>query len=194
MTRKVDVGSGLVVAGAVLLLVSLFLDWFGPLSGWTVFEALDLVLLACAGAALAGAGAALRPDLAPFSKALPVVAAVALVVVLVQAIDPPPAGQGLDREAGLWLALAASVLLAVGAMLATAQITISLDVEERDRRRRMAAVDGREGAATGKGSAATGPDAPTQATTTGPRREGGLLDDPDATRPLPPDERRSPGS
>ena len=50
MRQRFDAGNALVAVGAVVLLVSLFLDWFGPpdggtgVSAWTTFEVLDLLL------------------------------------------------------------------------------------------------------------------------------------------------------
>ena len=52
MRERFDAGTGLVAVGAVLLLVSLFIDWYDPGGdAWAVFESLDLVL---AGAAVCG--------------------------------------------------------------------------------------------------------------------------------------------
>nr|MDP8943902.1 hypothetical protein [Actinomycetota bacterium] len=59
------VGPLLAVLGAVLLLMSLFLEWYETnLSGWTAFETLDLVLAlaAVAGIALSLASLALAID------------------------------------------------------------------------------------------------------------------------------------
>ena len=58
--QKIDVGSGLVALGALLLLVSLFLEWYAPsLAAFDAFEFLDWLLVACALAVLVGAGAML---------------------------------------------------------------------------------------------------------------------------------------
>ena len=118
-------------AGAILLIVSLFLDWFEPgLSAWTVFEVWDMVLASLALAALAAVAAALnvwraRPD----SWAL-VPAVVATVVVVVSLLNHPPAAQGLDQDPmiGIWLALAGSLLMLTGAVLAVARISLAVDL------------------------------------------------------------------
>jgi hypothetical protein len=143
MRERFDAGSGLVAAGAVALLVSLFLDWYRPGGdAWAVFEWLDL--------ALAGVGIyallALAPRFDAVGRALPVVAAIALVVVAVQLFSKPPAARGAELETGAWLALAGTALMAVGTALAAASISVTIDVRERERRRRAAAIDARDGA------------------------------------------------
>lgn len=142
MSRKLDLAALLVAAAAGVLVVSLFLDWYGldttgGVTAWEVFEALDLVLLAAALAALASAFGRLD------SRVLLGAAAVAVVVVVVQLLQPPPAAEGADRELGVWLALAAALGLLVAAGLAAAQIAVTVDVSERERRRRVATVDKR---------------------------------------------------
>jgi hypothetical protein len=140
MPRRIDLGRAVLAAGAALLFVSLFIEWYdtGP-TGWDVFETLDLVL---AGIAVAGIAAALRPDAVPpwAGWGLP---AVAVVIVLVQLVDPPPAAGDGDPSTGAWLALAAGLLMAAGAALALAAISVTVQVRERDVRRRVPAVDRR---------------------------------------------------
>ena len=49
MTRRLEAGPLLVTLGALLLLVSLFLDWFaGGATAWQAFEVWDLVLFVLA--------------------------------------------------------------------------------------------------------------------------------------------------
>jgi hypothetical protein len=57
-------------------------------------------------------------------------AAVAFVVVVAALLDHPPAvdAPGNDPSTGLWLALVAAVLMAVGAILALARISVALNV------------------------------------------------------------------
>ena len=89
MRERFDAGTGLVAVGAVLLLVSLFIDWYHPGGdAWAVFETLDLVL---AGAAVCGLLAvAPRFGTGGLGRALPVISVVAFAIVVVQLIDPPP--------------------------------------------------------------------------------------------------------
>jgi hypothetical protein len=146
MNRKIDASSILVGAAALLLIISLFLDWFGlrnsgGVSAWTIFEVLDLVLLGAAVTALAAAFGRLD------SRALLGAALVVAVVVVSQILEPPPAAQELEREVGAWLSLAAAAGLLAGAALVAAQIAVTVDVRKRDRRRRVATVDKRDKAA-----------------------------------------------
>jgi hypothetical protein len=129
--------------GAVVLLVSLFVDWYRPGGdAWAVFEWVDLLLAGIAVAALASLVARSRR----LTDALPLLALVALAVVAVQLVDLPPAARGADRESGAWLALGASALMGLGAALGLAGISITVDVRGRERRR-TAAIDARQGAA-----------------------------------------------
>ena len=49
MTRRIEAGPVLVGLGALVLLVSLFLDWYEPdVTAWEAFEVLDLLLAALA--------------------------------------------------------------------------------------------------------------------------------------------------
>jgi hypothetical protein len=141
LRERFDAGTGLVAIGAVLLLVSLFVDWYDP-SGdaWAVFETVDLLLVCAAVACLVS----VVPRYAALQRAVPVIAFAALFVVLVQIIDPPPSASGDEIEAGAWLALAGTALMAAGATLSAASISVTVDVRGRDRRRRSAAIDARE--------------------------------------------------
>ena len=128
-------GPLLAIPGALLLLVSLFLDWYEPgLDAWKVFEVLDLVLaaiaLACVLAAAERLGARL-PGGRAVSRALPALGILALVIVASQAINHPPAAVGEDPDTGLWLALAGAALLALGAVLSTSRISLAVNVEGR---------------------------------------------------------------
>jgi hypothetical protein len=146
LRERFDAGTGLVAVGAVLLLVSLFIDWYDPGGdAWAVFESLDLVLV---GAAVCGLLAvAPRFGAGGLGRALPLITAIAFAIVVVQLIDPPPIVSDSDLATGAWLALAATAIMAGGALLGAARISVTVDVRGRERRRRTAAIDAREGAA-----------------------------------------------
>jgi hypothetical protein len=146
LRERFDAGTGLVAIGAVLLLVSLFSDWYDPGGdAWAVFESVDLAL---AGAAVCGLLAlAPRFGTGGLGRALPIVTSAALAIVLVQLFDPPPAVRDSNLATGAWLALAATAIMAGGALLGAASISVTVDVRGRERRRRTAAIDAREGAA-----------------------------------------------
>ena len=44
MTRRFDIGPVVLGLGAILVLVALFLEWYGQLSAWDTFELADVVL------------------------------------------------------------------------------------------------------------------------------------------------------
>jgi hypothetical protein len=140
MPRRIDLGRAVLIGGSALLLISLFTQWYdtGP-TGWEVFESLDLVLAAIA---VAGAVAAVRPDVvAPWAGwALP---GAALVIVLVQILNAPPAAADGDPSTGAWLALAGAFLMAAGSALSLTAISVVVNVDKRDIRRRVPAVDRR---------------------------------------------------
>ncbi len=144
MNRRFDIGPFVLALGAVLLLVGLFLDWYGAFNAWAVFELVDLLLAGLAVAALIGAVGLLTADVEYIDKrALPWIVGVAFVVVAAQLMDPPPAAAEQDIEIGAWLALAGAVLMVLGAVLSFSKVSFAVAVEGRDRRTRVAAVDHR---------------------------------------------------
>lgn len=153
MPRRLEAGPLLVALAAILLLVSVFLDWFEPATtAWDAFEVLDLLLVALALAALVIAAGMLLPDSAVIERRwLALLAAVVVVVVASQIIDPPRGIDG-DPETGAWLALAAALLLGLGTLLSLGRVSFALTVEGRgDGRRRVSAVDARTDPTTGEG-------------------------------------------
>jgi hypothetical protein len=141
LRRNFDLSTGLVAIGAIAVLVSLFLTWYQPgLSAWQAFELADWVLAALAVAALF---VLLRESVVGDgpSQRLAWISGLVAFVVIAQLLDPPPAASGAAREVGAWVALAGSAAMVAGAVLALAQISVTIDVAER--RRRSAAVDAR---------------------------------------------------
>ena len=63
MSRRFEVGPILVALGALVLLVSLFLDWYGALTAWEAFEVVEVLLGSLAVTALVIAVGQLMPDL-----------------------------------------------------------------------------------------------------------------------------------
>ena len=97
--RPLDAGRLLIGLGALALLISLFLDWYGDeasgsaISAWTSFELVDLLLAALALAALyAVVEGIAAPDRAPRlpSPLLALAGPAALILVLASIIDEPP--------------------------------------------------------------------------------------------------------
>ena len=145
MTRRFEVGPILVALGAILLLVSLFLDWYGPLNAWEAFEVVEVLLAGLAVAALVVAAGQLVPDLEWGERRWlpPIVLAVA-VLVAAELVDPPPAAGNGQLEEGAWLAFAAALVMLSGAVLTVGRISFAIAVEGRDLRERVSVLDHRQ--------------------------------------------------
>lgn len=143
MPRKIDAGDVVAAAGGLLVVISLFLDWFGAANGWQAFEALDLTLAVLGAAALAAALADMGFATPLVPAWLPWLGAILVFIVAVQLIDPPPGSAGADLEAGGWLALGGAALVAIGGFLRVARIDVTVSIDGREARTRVAAVDRR---------------------------------------------------
>jgi len=112
--------------------VSLGLDWYGELSGFNSFEFLDLLLVVLALVTLAVLAAALGLLRTPLRAGTPLVIGVAaLLVVVSQLVNHPPAGIERDVETGLWLGLGGAALMLAGAILSAARIAIAVEPRTR---------------------------------------------------------------
>jgi hypothetical protein len=128
--RSIEAGMLLIGAGAILLFVSLFLEWYQPgIDAWEIFEVWDLVLAVLAVVALVAVASRLgfgppRPASWLIGPSL-----AALVIVLYLLINPPPLTPDIDGDpsTGLWLALAAAVLMTAGAVLSVARISVAIN-------------------------------------------------------------------
>jgi hypothetical protein len=183
--HKIPVGPLIASIGAVLLIVSLFLDWYERVTGWTIYEVVDLAL---AGLALwtiysmvADMGL-VKPAAGP--GATVAAAVLAFVIVVTQVLNDPPAVAGRDgpeQDIGIWLALAGSALMLAGALVATTRISLAVEARGPAEARGAGARDERTEPRAGEAPAVPGgpgePRAP-RAEPSGPRRG----DEP--TRPL----------
>jgi len=128
MPERINGGQALAALGAIVLLVGLFLDWFGQRNAWTTFEVLDLVLAAIAIAALV----ALVPPSAWGRRSTPLVppdyvgplGIAAVVIVIATLINHPPTGAGHSPHIGVWVALAGGLLIALGGILRSARVSL----------------------------------------------------------------------
>jgi hypothetical protein len=134
-TGQIPLGPLIAATGALLLIVSLFLEWYEDLTGFTVFEFLDLLLVGLALVTLAALAAVLGLLRTRISPSVPlVVGTIALLVVLSQIVNDPPAvagPNGREQDTGIWLALAGAALMVAGAVLSTARIAIAVEPRER---------------------------------------------------------------
>jgi hypothetical protein len=122
--RRLRAGEWLAGLSGLVLLVALFLPWYadeaGSRTGWQALGALDVVLALVALSALA------IPVVTAFHRvpALPLahqsltvlVGLLAVVLVLIRVLNMPDWADG--REWGLWVALAATVGVVAGGLLA----------------------------------------------------------------------------
>lgn len=166
----IPVGPLVASLGALLLIASLFTDWYEDITGFTVFEFNDLLLVGLALVTLAALAAAMRL-VRPLDPGVALaVAILALLVVLSQIVNDPPAvagDNGRDQDVGIWLALAGAALMVAGAVLSTVRLAIAVEPRER----RSAAPAASEPPAAGAEPPAAGRvhDAPTVADDPPPR-------------------------
>jgi hypothetical protein len=143
--RRFEVGPILVALAAIVLLVSLFLDWYGPLTAWEAFEVVEVLLVALAVIALVIAVGQLAPDLDYLERRwLPAVVLAIALLVAAEMIDPPPFAGGEDLGAGAWLAFGAAVVMFAGAVLTFGRVRFAVSVEGRQVRERVPVVDHRQ--------------------------------------------------
>jgi hypothetical protein len=127
------------VLGGVVVVVGLFLDWYGDLTAWEAFELADVVLAAVAGVAIV-TGLTGGLD----GRALPWAGGALLAIVASQLIELPPAiGGDPAIELGAWLALAGAGIVLAGGALRVADVSVSVTVAGRGSPGRVAAVDRR---------------------------------------------------
>jgi len=100
LSRRIDARELLAALGGLLVLISLFLEWYDPgadaafrgngITGWEAFEAIDLVLAALALAVIATGAQALGTVGSLGGRALLPLGALLLIIVVVQIASPPP--------------------------------------------------------------------------------------------------------
>jgi hypothetical protein len=133
-TARLTTGDIIAGVGGIVLLISLFLPWYGVSvdvagfsasesgSGWEALGFIDILLFLIAVAAIgivaAKAAGALPPDL-PAPVILLGLGALAVLLVLYRIIDIPvdgdvPAEVDLSRKVGIFIALLASAAVAYG--------------------------------------------------------------------------------
>ena len=141
--RRFEIGPLIVAVGSLVLLVSLFMDWYAGESAWGAFEVADVLLAALAIAALVAALGQIAEEIAVLDRGwlLPVVLAAALLVIA-ELLSPPPVVGGADPQEGAWLAFGAALVMLLGTVLSLGRVSFSFAIEGREPRR-VAAVDHR---------------------------------------------------
>jgi hypothetical protein len=145
MTRRFEAGPILVALGAIVLVVSLFLDWYGSLTAWDAFEVVEVLLAALGATALVIAIGELMPDVEIGDRRwLPAIVLAVAVLVAAEIINPPPAAGGQDPASGAWIAFAAAVVMFLGTVLTFGRVRFAVSVEGRQMRERVPVVDNRQ--------------------------------------------------
>lgn len=145
MSRRFEVGPILVALAAIVLLVSLFLDWYGGLTAWDAFEVVEVMLAALGVTALVIAGGLLAPELEYVERRwLPAVVLGVVLIVAAEIVNPPPAAGDQVAATGAWIAAGSALVMFAGAVLTFGRVSLAVAVEGRDVRERVAVVDHRQ--------------------------------------------------
>jgi len=141
--KRFELGPLIVALGSLVLLVSLFLDWYGDQTAWQAFEVTDVLIAALAVLALAAAVGLVAPELAYVDRRwLPGAVLAVAVLVIAQILSPPPSVGGADPQPGAWIGFAAALVMLAGAVVSLGRVSFSVAIEGREPQR-VAAVDHR---------------------------------------------------
>ena len=141
--RRFDIGPLIVAVGSLVLLVSLFMDWYAGETAWGTFEVADVLLAALAVAALLASLGMIAEEIGVLDeRRLPAIVLAATVLVVAEILSPPPVVGGADPQEGAWLAFAAALVMLLGTVLSLGRVSFSFAIEGREPRR-VAAVDHR---------------------------------------------------
>lgn len=128
---RFEVGVVLLALGGVVLLISLFLDWYEPgRSAWRVFEVWDLVLAAAAVVALWAAAGHVGWTHPLSQRWLLIPGISAFVIVFESLLNHPPAAVGYGPMFGIWLALLASIVMIAGAAMSIARVSVAIEIAD----------------------------------------------------------------
>ena len=142
--RRFDIGPLIIAVGSLVLLVSLFLDWYGDQTAWEAFELADVLMAALAVAALVAAAGLIAAELAFLdSRWLLGIVLALTVLVVAEILSPPPTVGGADPQTGAWIAFASVLVMLTGTVLSMGRVSFSFAIEGREPRHRVAAVDHR---------------------------------------------------
>jgi hypothetical protein len=142
--RRFDIGPLIVAIGSLVLLVSLFMDWYAGESAWGAFEVADVLLAALAVAALLASLGMIAEEIGVLdARWLPAVVLASAVLVIAEILSPPPVVGGADPQDGAWIAFAAALVMLLGTVLSLGRVSFSFAIEGREPRQRVAAFDHR---------------------------------------------------
>jgi hypothetical protein len=120
-TSRISMGEAIAAISALLLFVSLFIDWFGPFSAWEVFDVVDIIItlaafLVFAVVAARALGTVVRLPTHP-ARFITWIGVIVLVLVLAFLFE------GDDREIGIFLSLFAAIGIVVGGLMASGELS-----------------------------------------------------------------------
>lgn len=152
MPERIDARPVLTVAGAALLLISLFQDWYTvpgippapetTFNAWAAFESLDLVLAGVGILAIYVAYEQITGRERLGDGWLLPLTLLGLVVVASQLLDPPTIlGPTAEKATGAWLALGGTSAMVAGAVLSAARLSLALELDSSRPARRETAQD-----------------------------------------------------
>jgi len=141
--RRFEIGPLIVAVGSLVLLVSLFMDWYAGETAWGAFEVADVLLAALAVAALLASLGMIAEEIGVLDgRWLPAAVVAAALLVIAEILSPPPVVGRADPQEGAWVAFAAVLVMLVGTVLSLGRVSFSFAIEGREPRR-VAAVDHR---------------------------------------------------
>jgi hypothetical protein len=141
--RRFDIGPLIVAVGSLVLLVSLFMDWYAGETAWGAFEVADVLLTALAITALLASIGMIAEEIGVVDgRWLPAIVLSATLLVVAELLSPPPVVGGADPQEGAWVAFAAALVMLLGTVLSLGRVSFSFAIEGREPRR-VAAVDHR---------------------------------------------------
>jgi hypothetical protein len=118
--RRLRLGEVLLAVSGAVLFAALFLPWYGPsLSGWEALGVIDVILALVAACAVSVTVSTAFFKVAAMPIALDalvtLIGLIGLLLMLFRVLDLPDGASG--REAGLWVALAATAGVVVAGCL-----------------------------------------------------------------------------
>jgi hypothetical protein len=116
--RRLRLGEWLAAAAGLVLVGSLFLDWYGTQNAWQSLDVLDIVIFLVALLALALAAlqaTRTSPAMPAGAGVLTVVfGAIGTLLVVYRIINQPGPNELVEVRTGAWIGLAAAIAITVG--------------------------------------------------------------------------------
>src|SRR5918994_2415266 len=106
--RRFDIGPLIVAVGSLVLLVSLFMDWYAGETAWGAFEVADVLLTELAITALLASIGMIAEEIGVLDgRWLPAIVLSTTLLVVAEILSSPPAVGGAGPPGGAWVAFPA---------------------------------------------------------------------------------------